>query len=137
MKVYVSVLIVILATGLLSADEPIKTIPAGSRIYTNSVEGFSTFLAAALTKKKVPVTLVTVKEKADYELTAVTQSDKAGWARVAFLGQTGSNEEASLTLVDLKTSEIVYSYSVHKRNSVRGKQSSAEACAKHLKKVVK
>jgi hypothetical protein len=36
-------------------------------------------------------------------------------------------------LVEMKSGEVVYSYAVHKGNSYRGKQSAAEACAKHMK----
>ena len=32
--------------------------------------------------------------------------------------------------------EVVFAYSVHKANSVRGKQSTGEACAKHLKEKI-
>ena len=34
------------------------------------------------------------------------------------------------------TDEVVFAYAVHKTNSVRGKQSAAEACAKHMKEKV-
>ena len=47
------------------------------------------------------------------------------------------NEEASIRLINVKASEIVFAYAVSKHNSVHGKQSNAEACAKHLKDVVK
>lgn len=120
-----------------AAEAPETVIPAGSKIYVSAESGFDTFLAAALNRKKVPVRVVNVRESAQFELNAATQSEKASWSRVVFLGQTGSNEEASVKLVNLQTNEIVFSYAVHKRNSYRGKQSSAEACAKHLKKIVR
>ena len=113
-----------------------QRIPAGSKIYVAPGDGFDTFLAAALNKKRVPVTVVADKEKADYILEASSESDKPGWAKVIFLKQTGTNEEASIRIINVKTSEVVFAYAVNKRNSVHGKQSSAEACAKHLKEVV-
>lgn len=113
-----------------------KKIPAGSKIFIVGDEGFDTFLTAALNKKNVPVSVVADRAKADYELTGVSESEKAGWAKTIFLGQTGSKEEASVKLVDIKTSEIIFAYAVHKRNSVHGKQSSAEACAKHMKEAI-
>jgi hypothetical protein len=61
------------------------------------------------------------------------ESQKAGWAKTIFLKQAGSDEEASVRLINIKTSEVVFAYAVHKRNSIHGKQSSAESCAKHLK----
>ncbi len=50
-----------------------------------------------------------------------------------FMGVDNSNELASIKVVELKSSEVVYGYAVKKGNSYRGKQSAAEACAKHLK----
>jgi hypothetical protein len=129
----VALLLIALTTSM--AIEPAK-VPAGSKIYVAPGDGFDTFLAAAITKKKVPVTVVADKDKADFILEAASQSEKAGWARTVFMGQSGSNEEASIRLLNAKTSEVVFAYAVHKRNSVHGKQSSAEACAKHLKEVV-
>lgn len=44
-----------------------------------------------------------------------------------------SHEEASIMVKDARTGEIVFAYAVSKGNSIHGKQSTAEACAKHLK----
>ena len=133
MKLHFLTLAAFCTIPLLGADLPQKTIPAGSKLCIEGEQGFDTFLTAALNKKKVSVSVVGDCSKADYKVSAATQSDKASWSRVVFLGQTGSNEEASMKVTDIKTSEVVFAYAVHKRNSVRGKQSSAEACAKHLK----
>ena len=129
--------LLILLSCTLSFGATAVTIPAGSKIYVAPGDGFDTFLAAALNKKKVAVTVVADKEKADYVLEASSESEKAGWAKVIFLAQTGSKEEASVRIINVKTSEVVFAYAVHKRNSVHGKQSTAEACAKHLKEVVR
>ena len=87
-------------------------------------------------KKEVPLTLVTDKSKADFELSGVTESEKAGWAKTIFLASTARNEQASIKIVNLKTGTIVFGYNVNKSNSARGKQSSSEACAKHLKEKI-
>ena len=52
------------------------------------------------------------------------------------MGSWHSREEASINVANIKTGEIVFAYSAHKENSAHGKQSSAEACAKHLKEKV-
>ena len=137
-RILLLALALVLTCSLMPAGgpEPVK-VPAGSKIYVSPEGGFDTFLTAALNKKKVPVTVVADKDKADFVLEASSQSEKAGWARTIFLAQTGSSEEASVKLVNAKTSEVVFAYAVYKRNSVHGKQSSAEACAKHLKEIVK
>ena len=49
------------------------------------------------------------------------------------MGSWHSTEDASIKISSLKSGEIVYAYSVHEDNSTHGEQSSAEACAKHLK----
>jgi hypothetical protein len=85
-----------------------------------------------LQKKKVPLIVVTDASKADFELTGVSDSDRAGWAKMLFFGSQQSHESASVKVVNLKTGNVVFAYSVNKANSVRGKQSAGEAVAKHI-----
>jgi len=109
-------------------------IPGGSKVFITPLEnGYHIYLAAAIQKKQVPIIIVTDKSRADFELTAVTESEKAGWAKMLFLNSGASAEQASMQLVNIKTGTVVFGYNVNKSNSVRGKQSSSEACAKHLK----
>jgi hypothetical protein len=115
-------------------DQKAKAIEKGSRIYVAPMDGgFDTFLVAAIVKKQVPVTVVTDKAKADYEISGIAESEKAGWAKMLFMGSQQSRELASVKIVEVKSGDVVYGYAVHKGNSYRGKQSAAEACAKHLK----
>ena len=115
----------------------VRIIPAGSKVYVAPiVGGFDTYIIAGLQKKKVPLTVVTAREKADYEISGISESEKAGWAKMLFFGSQASNEQASVKMVEISTGEVVFAYSVHKVNSVRGKQSAGEACAKHLKKQI-
>jgi len=116
-----------------TADQPKQKIPAGSRVYLTPMEGFETYLKEAIAKKKVPIEVVGDKEKADYEISGVSESKKAGAAKIVIMGSWHSREEASVRVTNIKTGEVVYAYSVHKENSAHGKQSTAEACAKHLK----
>jgi hypothetical protein len=110
-----------------------KPIPAGSKVFVATMDGgFETYLTAGLVKKKVPVVVVTDKDQADFEISGISTSEKAGWAKLLFTSSDASNEEASIKVVDLKTGSVVFAYSVHKHNSARGKQSAAEACAKHI-----
>jgi hypothetical protein len=113
-----------------------KSIPPGSKIYIEAADGFDTYLAAALEKKHVPVTVVAAKEKADYELSGVADHQKPGWAKIALMGQIHSDDQASVKLVDLKSGEVVFAYAVNKKNTLHGKQTAAEACAKHLKQAM-
>jgi len=136
----------ILLIGILtaSAQEPKslatptkKFIPVGSKVYVAPMkDGFDTFVIAGIMKKKVPVVVVTSRERADYEITGIAESEKAGWAKMLFIGSIQSAEQASIKIVDIKTDEVVFGYSVNKGNSYRGKQSAGEACAKHMKESI-
>ncbi len=110
-----------------------QKIPAGSKVFLAPMDGFETYLRDAMAKKKVPLEIVEQRDKADYEITGVSESKKAGAAKIIIMGSIHSREEASIKVANLKTGELVYAYSVHKENSAHGKKSTAEACAKHLK----
>ena len=118
------------------ADDAAKTIPAGSKVYVQPMDGFGNFVTAAINKKKVAIVIVADRDKADYEIGGGADSQKAGWAKIIWTGSSQSREEASITVTNLKSSEVVFAYNVNKGNAARGKQSAAEACAKHLKDVV-
>src|SRR5687767_14358616 len=111
-----------------------KAIPPHSKVFITPIEGgFDTYLSAALVKKQVPLTVVVMKEKADFEITGIAESEKAGWAKMLFLGSDQSNEQASIKVVNLKTGVVAFAYAANKGSAARGKQSAAESCAKHLK----
>jgi len=140
-----SVLLALLLTGSSAYSQEAATyinpsakpIKAGSKIYIAPIPGgFENYIAAGILKKKVPVVLINDRSKADYEVSGVSESEKAGWAKMLFMGSAASREQASVQFVELKTGEVVFAYSVHKANSVRGKQSAGEACAKHLKEKI-
>jgi hypothetical protein len=97
-----------------------ETLPSGARIYLAPMpNGFETYVAAGLEKKKVPVVVVIDRDKADYELSRVSDTDRTGWAKMLFLGSQQTNETASIKIVNLKTGNVVFAYSVNKTNSVR------------------
>jgi hypothetical protein len=112
-------------------------IPRGARVYIAPIEGgYDIYLAAAMHKKEVPITIVIDKTKADFELSGVTETEKAGWAKTVFMRNTSTAEQASIKVVNLKSSTVVFGYNVNKSSSAKGKQSSSEACAKHLKEKI-
>jgi len=61
-------------------------IPPSSKIYIQPLDGFETFIAAAIRKKQVPLIVVANRGEADYELQAASESRRATWARTIFLG---------------------------------------------------
>jgi hypothetical protein len=111
-------------------------IPAGSKVYIAPMDGFETYLKAALEKKGVALVVVEDRDKADFEITGASDSQKASTAKKIIMGSWHSREEASINVANIKTGEIVFAYSAHKENSAHGKKSTAEACAKHLKEKV-
>jgi hypothetical protein len=111
-------------------------IPAGSKIYVAPMAGFENYVVAGIMKKKVPVSIVADRDKADYEINGAAETQKAGWAKIVFTGNDSTNEEASINVTEIKTGAVVFAYSVHKGNSVRGKQSAGEAIGKHLNEAI-
>jgi hypothetical protein len=120
-----------------AAQDSVKAIPAGSKVFISPLkDGFETELAAALQAKKVPVEVVTDKSAAEFEIGGTSESKKAGAAKIIFMGSWHSAEQASITVTNLKSGEASWAYSVNKRDSAHGKRSTAEACAKHLKEKI-
>ena len=124
-------------TTAVNPDKPAAKLFRGARLYIAPIQGgYDIYLTAAIQKKQVPVIVVVDRTKADFEIAGATDTEKAGWAKMLFLGGDQSNEQASIKVADIKSGEIVFGYNVNKHNSVRGKQSSSEACAKHLKEKI-
>ena len=111
-------------------------IPSGSRIYVAPMDGFENYVVAGIMKKKVPVQIVGDRSKADYEIRGASETERAGWAKMFFLGSDHSNDQASIVITDLKSNNVVFAYSVNKHTSVRGKQSTGEAIGKHLNEAI-
>lgn len=111
-------------------------VPSGSKIYVAPMGGFESYIVAGIMKKKVPVSIVADRDKADFEINGTAESQKAGWAKIMFTGNDSTNEEASINVTQIKTGAIVFAYSVHKGSSVRGKQSAGEAIGKHLNEAI-
>ncbi len=120
-------------SGVAVAQQPIA---AGSKVYIEPMNGFETYMAAAIEKKKVPLIVVSDESVADYVITGNAEHQKAGWAKVVFTGNIHSDEQASVSMVSTKTKELVFAYAVNKKNTLHGEQTSAEACAKHLKEKI-
>jgi hypothetical protein len=108
-------------------------ITPGAKVYISPMDGFENYLAAAFGKKKVPLIPVFDQNQADYVITGTSVDKKAGWAKIAFMGNIHSDNAASITMADKRSGAIVYAYAVDKKSTMHGQQTTAEACAKHLK----
>lgn len=116
---------------------PSEKIPKGAKLFVAPItDGFDTYLKDAIAKKKVPVEIAASRDQADYEITGTAETQKASTAKKVILGNWHSREEASITVSNIKSGEVVWAYSVHQEASTHGKRSSAEACAKHLKDAI-
>lgn|SRR5689334_10626132 len=139
MKSFMLTVLLVLGLGrmALTQENSSKVIPAGSKVFIVSMEdGFHDYLKAALQAKKVPVTVVEDKASADFEISGHSETQKAGTAKKVIMWDWHSNEQASIQVTNLKTTEVVFAYAANKQSSAHGKKSTAEACAKHLKEKI-
>lgn len=129
-KLSVVLFLLVLAAPLLAA---------GPKVFIEKNQGFENYLTAAMTKKHVPIEIVTNKVDADYVLESTDQafneSTGSKIARCLFAYCAGINglQTASVRLVKTSDGTVVWGYNV-KKGSARAYQSTAEAVAKHLKK---
>ena len=116
---------------------PVSTrIVSGSTVFIAPMEGFENYLAAALQKKGVPLVPVGTEEQATYVLSGTSEEKKPGAAKIIFMGQIHADDAASVRMMDRRTGAIVFAYAVNKKNTLHGQQTTAEACAKHLKEQI-
>lgn len=113
-------------------------VPASVEVLPNSVfiapmNGFETYLAAAFDKKKVPLTVVADQTRAAYVITGTSEEKKPGAMKMLVFGQIHADNAASIQMVDQRTGAVIFAYAVNKKNTLHGDQTTAEACAKHLK----
>jgi len=110
-------------------------------VYLEPQQGFETYVAAAITKKGVPVDVVTDKTKAIYVLRSApveVKSESTGGkiARCLFAYCAGIEDKGnvSVQLIEVGSTKMVWAYSVNKqRGGSKNQQSMAEAVAKHFK----
>jgi hypothetical protein len=119
-------------TADLSAPTPEVEVRPNS-VFIAPMNGFESYLAAAFEKKKVPLTIVADQARAAYLITGTSDEKKAGVAKMLIFGQIHSDDAASIQMINQKTGAVVFAYAVNKKNTLHGQQTTAEACAKHLK----
>jgi hypothetical protein len=125
--------------------------------------GYETYLAAAITKKRVPLILVADSDKADYIIRSTVSHSRPtqpavvvnntnnvnnsgndafnngfnqGAARAAAARAARGATSASISVIDAHSSQIVFAYAVGKAGNTNQIQSAAEASAKHLKEFI-
>lgn len=124
------------ATDSKSTEESL-VIPKGAKVFIAPMpDNFHEFIKAAIEKKQVPVTVVENREQAEFEITGFSESQKASAAKKIIMGSWHSRESASIKVANIKSGVIAFAYSYNTDNSARGKKTSSEACAKHLKEKI-
>ncbi len=118
-----------------AGETAIYGIPAGSKIYFEDMSGFGGDLGAALVRKKVPLVVVSDRAEADFFVWARASVENQSWWKTVFV-QPVPAAHASISL-KTRTGRLVYAYAYDRSLVPRGQQSSAEACAKHLKWIVR
>ena len=127
--------LLLFVTSLASAQIPHPTV------YIDAKDGFDTYISAAITKKNVPVDVVTDQTKAIYVLKTapieIKQESTGGKvARCLFAYCAGIEDKGnvSVQLIETSSSKMMWAYSVNKqRGGSKNMQSMAEAVAKHFK----
>jgi proline dehydrogenase len=131
---------IVLAFVALAVSTPLEAQSAklhrGAKVFVASMPDFDTYFTSALREKQVPLQVVASRDEAEFEIQGTSESQKAGAAKKLLMGSWHSDEQASISVTDVKSGEVVFAYSANKKNSAHGKQTSAEACAKHLKEAI-
>ena len=128
-------LLALLAVAVLVAD----SAHAQETVYvTPTSDQLEVYIAAAISKKKVPVLVTTKPESAtfvmkvsDVEVKQVSTGAKWVNCLFAYCAGNGDKSSASVQLVDAE-GLVLWSYSVNKARGEKNKQSIAEAIAKHF-----
>lgn len=129
--------VIVFAAALLigsTATAASNAVQPGARVYVRDINGLGPYLTAALARKSVPLVVTNDRGKADFEIDGISESERSGWSKMMFTGSAQSREEASIIVTDLRTGDVVFAYTVNKENAIRGRQSAAEAVAKHIKR---
>jgi len=125
------------ASPVASTAQPLDPsyIPHGSKVYVSYIQGmngFENYLVAAFKKKKVALLVVADRSQADFEITGFAEHQRAGWAKIIF-GSGLPESEASIQVINLKTSIVSYAVGSYKVDAYNGKKSTAEHLAKNLR----
>lgn len=94
---------------------------------------FGAALAAALTKKQIPVTIVTDKAKSQWTIASTSAQKEDSTAIkvtkiLAWGGGSFTQFEGTIQVIDNESSAVLFAYNVKKSNF----QSAAESFAKHF-----
>lgn len=133
-KVSLLVALSVLA-GLIPRAQDLGTdlgmrIPRASKLFIVPMDGFDSYLAAAIQKERVPILIVDDRDQANFVLkgTYGTRDPKPG----TMFGNAKLIFDASIRIINVKTGVVVYTRASQDDN--RSLRSACEEIAKDLRK---
>jgi len=121
-------------------------VPLGAKVYIQPMDGLESYVVAALTKKKVPVVVVTDRESAQFEITGTvnrqaaekaTQAENVTETVGSIFGARrkyrGPELQAAITVKEIKSGVIAFSHASYKAANDADRR-VAEDFANNLKK---
>lgn len=139
MRATLAAILVLATTSLYAQDHKVfidaaETVDAGNAKDKAKQVDFGSAIAAALTKKKVPVLVVTDQTRADWTVKSVSsQKEDGGGTKVAkmlLMGRTDFTKfEGTIQVIENESTVVLYAYNVKKGNF----QSAAESFAEHFR----
>lgn len=133
-----SVLLLALGTTILLSS-PVafsQSVTSGSKVFVEPMSGFENYLTAAIQSQKVPLTVVLDRSRADYVVTGSWRESEGGTSGNGSLIaplKRRTNYSASLSIIDPKTSAVLFAFSSEKSATHDLSKQIAEDWAKNLR----
>ncbi len=126
--------VLLMLSTFASAQAP--AIKNGSTVYFEPANGFEIYLTGAMIKYKVPLVVVTDKEKADYAIRSNSEQIQQAGGGVfgSILGgsatpSTWVEVSATFSVIDLRSSQVVFAGSTSRNRSYKA---ASEECVDQL-----
>jgi hypothetical protein len=129
-------LLALVGTLLFGSTTFAQTITPGSKLYIEPMNGFESYLAAAILAKKIPVSVVLDKARADYLVTGTFKEEAGGTTGNGSLVRplhNRTNYSTSVSIVDPRTTAVAFAYSSQRSASHEASKELAEDWATHLR----
>jgi hypothetical protein len=113
-----------------------QPISSGAKLFIEPMNGFESYLTAAILAKKVPVTVVLDKARADYVAAGTFKQEpgsNAGLASIIRPIHNQTNYSASVSVIDQKTDSVAFAYSSQRSATHNASKEVAEDWAVHLR----
>jgi hypothetical protein len=113
-----------------------QPVSQGARLYIEPMNGFENYLTAAILAKKVPVSVVLDKSRADYVAEGTFKQEAVGASGIVSILRPAHNEtnySASVSVIDQKTDSVAFAYSSQRNATHNASKQVAEDWATHLR----